>query len=469
MALTDASDRLQSDPGPAAVRAEVSRQRPAILAELRNLIRIPSVSAEPPAADAVRRCAEAIATILRRLDLADGRLVETATHPIVVGSWMRATGRPTLLIYGHYDVQPAGPIGLWRHPPFGASIDGDLLIGRGSSDDKGQLMVHLAALSALRTMTGRYPVNVVVVADGAEEIGSPELARLLDTPGPWQTTDAALISDTRMAAPGRPALTASLRGLVSLEVIVERPGPEVHAGHFGGALPDPLTALAGLVAGLHDERGRIAVPGFHAAVRLVPRAPSPVRTRRDHELIVSTRSVPGVGEPGWSLDERATTRPALTVTGLAGGSVGTHGRAVVANRGQARLDVRLVADQQPSVVAAAIRRRLQAACPPGVSLRVRLMSAVPPASVDLGHPVSRLAAAALRDGFRISPTILRSGGSSPAVAALRARAIPVALMGFALPDGRIHGPNESLHLPTFFRAIVASASFLTRLGRASSR
>jgi acetylornithine deacetylase/succinyl-diaminopimelate desuccinylase-like protein len=447
----------------AAVRRDVSDRRQHLLADLAALVRIPSVSADPASAPAVRRCAALLATLLRRIGLPDARLVETATHPLVVGSWRGAPGRSTLLVYGHYDVQPAGSRAAWRHAPFEATIAGDRMVGRGTADDKGQLLVHLAAIDALRRIKRRLPLNVVAVFDGAEETGSPSLERLLATAGPWRSADAAVISDTRMAGRGRPALTGSLRGLLSLDIVVERPGPAVHAGHLGGAVPDPLAALAWMIAGLHDRDGRVAVPGFYAAVR--PVGHHRVGAAADAALLSEVRSVAGLGEPGWTLVERTTIRPDLTVTGLAGGGVGTHAQATVANRARATLDVRLVADQRPADVDKSIRAHLDRLRPPGIRVAVRTRSAVLPVTVDLANLVTRHAAAALGDGFGRRPVILRSGGSSPAVVALQAAGIPVALMGFALPDSRIHGANEELDLPTFFRGIVASASFMERLGR----
>ena len=456
----------------AAVRAWVAANRARILADLAALVRIPSVSADPAARAAVRACAIELAGQLRRAGLADAHLVETQTHPLVVGTRRAPAGgrglggrprRPTILVYGHYDVQPAGAIDAWTHPPFEATVDGDTLVGRGTADDKGQLAIHVAAIGALLATSGRLPVDVVAVADGAEEVGSPGLAGLLATPGPWQAVDAAIISDTRMAGSGHPALTASLRGLLSLDVQVRRPGVAVHAGHLGGALPDPLAALAGMIAAL-TSGGRVAVPGFYDAVRTLPRRRPVNATRRDAALVAATGSVPGLGEPGWTLEERTTIRPSLTVTGLAGGGVGAHAQATVATRARATLDIRLVPDQDPDAVHRLVRRRLAAACPPGIRVRTRARTRVRPVAIDLGQPVIGAARAALEDAFGRPPELLRSGGSSPVAAALQAAGIPVVLMGFALPDGHIHGADERLHLPTFFRGIVASADLLERLG-----
>jgi acetylornithine deacetylase/succinyl-diaminopimelate desuccinylase-like protein len=241
-----------------------------------------------------------------------------------------------------------------------------------------------------------------------------------------------------MAGPGRPALTMSMRGLTGLDVQVDRKGAPGHAGHLGGAIPDPLAAMAEMLAGLHDDTGKITVPGFY-------------------------REVSGTGDHRDDFVERTTTRPALTVTGLAGGGVGRRTQATIGTRARASLDIRLVPDQTPTAIATAVARRLRELAPEGIHVRVRLRAAVPPVQVDPRHPATRIAAAALADAFGARPEAIRSGGSNPAVAALVRAGIPVVLMGFSVPDDHIHGPDERLHLPTFFRAIVASASLLDRM------
>ena len=465
--------RLTADLRPAAlddVERFIVSDRRRLLHELQFLVRIPSVSADPAHAGDVQHCAVALGDDLQRIGLVDVELMPTRTHPLVVGGWHGAEGRPTLLVYGHYDVQPAGPASAWGHPPFGATVVSDKLVGRGAADDKGQLFAHLAAIEALLRTRGSLPVNVVAVFDGAEELGEPSLATILSRQGPWQAADLAVVSDTRMVGRGRPALTIALRGLIGLDVQADRTGRPVHAGHLGGAIPDPLAALAEMLAGLHDRTGRISVPGFYERVagpeiRIRP-GPAPRPGPEGAAMLEAADAVEGLGEPGYDLVARTTTRPALTVTGLAGGAVGGDTQATIGTQARASLDIRIVPEQEPGDVAEAVARRLRRLAPPGIRVTVRVRSAVPPVRVDPAHPATAIAAAALIDGFGARPVAIRSGGSSPAVAALVQAGFPVVLMGFSLPDDRIHGPNERLDLPTFLRAIIASASLMERLGRA---
>jgi acetylornithine deacetylase/succinyl-diaminopimelate desuccinylase-like protein len=455
--------------GAAAALAYARAHRSRTLHTLEELVRIPSISAEPRHAGHVRRCAARLAALLRHIGLDGVRVVPTRRHPLVYGEWRRLPGRPTVLVYGHYDVQPVDPIGAWRSPPFAPTRRDDDLYGRGTSDDKGQLCAHLAAIEAWLRGAGRLPVNVVCLLEGEEEIGSPSLAGLLRRGLPRLDADVAVVSDTRMLGRGRPAVTVGLRGLLTMELAVRGPMGDLHAGTFGGAIHNPLQALSELLAGLHDRTGRVAVPGFYDRVRrpsererrvMAAAAPS------DAAVLRQARSRRGWGEPGWSLHERTTMRPAVTVNGLEGGYQGPGVKSVIPAVARAKLGIRLVPDQDPLDVERLIRRHLVRVTPPTVHTEIQTRSRVPPELFDAAPPVMEAISAACLRGFGTEPAVLRSGGTIPAAGMLhRMLRIPVVLLGLALPDDRAHAPNERFHLPTLWQGIDTSIWFLLEAGR----
>lgn len=450
--------------GAAAALAYARAHRGRTLRTLEELIRIPSISVEPRRAVDVRRCAARLAELLRRIGLDRVQVIATRRHPLVYGEWRRLPGRPTVLVYGHYDVQPVDPLGAWRFPPFEPTRSGDDMYGRGASDDKGQLCAHLASIEAWLRGTGRLPVNVCCLLDGEEEIGSPSLAGFLRRGRARLAADVAIVSDTRMLGPGRPAVTVGLRGLLNLELEVHGPVGDLHAGTFGGAVHNPLQALSELLAGLHDRDGRVAVPGFYDRVRrwsererraMAAAAPS------DAAILRQARAARGWGEPGWSLHERTTLRPAMTVNGLAGGYQGPGTKSVIPSAASAKLGIRLVPDQQPAEVERLLRRHLARATPATVHTAVRSGSRVSPVLVDALHPAMAAASAACWRGFGARPAFVLSGGTIPAVGLLRQLlGIPVVLLGLALPDDRAHAPNERLHLPNLWQGIETGVWFL---------
>jgi acetylornithine deacetylase/succinyl-diaminopimelate desuccinylase-like protein len=443
-------------------------QRERFIADLARLVRFASVSAQPARAADVRACADWLAAHLRAIGLERARVVSTSRHPIVCAEWRRAHGAPTLLVYGHYDVQPAEPLSEWTSPPFEPTRRGDELVGRGASDDKAQLVAHVKALESYLRTSGSLPVNVVCVFEGEEEIGSPSLAAFLRSNRDALRADVAVVSDTTMLAPDRPALTYGLRGNLVLELEARGPAGELHSGNFGGALVNPLATLCALVASLHDRRGRIAVSGFYDKV--VPLAPAEREAMAragptDAEILRAARSAPA-GEAEYSLYERIAARPALTVTGVAGGYSGAGAKAVLPRRAVAKLDVRLVPHQDPAEIDALIRRHAAARTPAGVVLDVRALAAAPPATCDPAQPAMRAAAAAYGRAFGTAPALIRSGGTVPVVALLQERLrVPTVVMGFGLPDDRMHAPNERAHLPTFARAIETCIWFLAEVAR----
>jgi acetylornithine deacetylase/succinyl-diaminopimelate desuccinylase-like protein len=450
-----------------ALRHAVAHRR-RFLGELKDFVRFPSVSAQPQHAADVRRCAAWLADHLQRIGLEHVRVIPTPRHPLVCADWRHAPGRPTVLIYGHYDVQPVDPLAQWHTPPFEPVVRGRDLYGRGACDDKGQLFAHVKALESYLCAAGRLPVNVRCLFEGEEEIGSPNLKPWLARHRKALASDVAVMSDTRMLAPDRPALTYALRGGLALELEVRGPEHDLHSGNFGGAIDNPLQALCELLARLHDADGRVAIPGFYDRVRtwgeaerafMADQGPSDVQVLRD------ARARRGWGEAGYSLYERTTIRPALTINGISGGYQGPGGKAVIPARALAKLSFRLVPDQSPAEVERLFRALVARLSPPTVTVTVRTQSQARPALVDRRHPALAAAAAAYCRGFGTAPALLRSGGTIPVVNVFQqVLGAPTALMGFALPDDRIHAPNEKFHLPNYFNGIATCIWFLALVG-----
>jgi acetylornithine deacetylase/succinyl-diaminopimelate desuccinylase-like protein len=438
---------------------------PRFVAELAELVRMPTISSDPARGAQLRRCAGWLAQHLRGIGI-EAAVVPTERHPLVWGRWRGAPGRPTLLVYGHYDVQPVEPLSAWHSPPFEPVVSAGSMLGRGASDDKGQFFAHLKALES-HLRSGSPPVNAVVLVEGEEEIGSPHLERFLREQAPELRADIAVVSDMPMRGPGRPAITYALRGALSLDLEVTGPQHDLHSGVFGGAVHNPLQALCEIVAGLHDGRHRIAVPGFYDRVR----EPSPderAEMRRsgpsDAEILAEAASDRGWAEPGLTLYEQTTCRPALAVTGIAGGHQGPGSKSIVPARALAKLNLRLVPDQEPAEIEALLRRHIAQMTPHTVRSRLVASAAARPVLVDRGHGGIRAAAVACARGFGAPPVFLRSGGTIPIVDAFqRVLGVPTVLMGFGLPGDGMHAPNERMHLGTFARAVATSIWFQSEL------
>ena len=439
-------------------------QRKRFVGELRDFIRFASVSAQPRHAADIRRCADWLADHLRGLGLEAVRVIPTAGHPVVYADWRRAFGRATLLIYGHYDVQPADPLDAWISPPFEPTVRGENLHGRGASDDKGQLFTHVKAVESHLRAAGRLPVNIKCLFEGEEEIGNPNLPAFLDRHRNALAADIAVLSDTRMLAPDRPAITESLRGALSVELEIRGADEDLHSGNFGGAIHNPLQALCEILASLHDAGGRVNIPGFYDRVQQWSEQHRAYMRRvgpSDAKILADASARQGWGEAGHTLYERTTIRPALTINGVTGGYQGPGVKAVIPARASAKLNFRLVPDQDPLEIDHLFRAHVSRIVPATVRARLQTHLAASPAVIDRRHPGILAAASAYSRGFGIMPSYLRSGGTIPVVGLLQEKlGIPTVLMGFALPDDRLHAPNEKFHLPTFFRGIATSIAFL---------
>jgi acetylornithine deacetylase/succinyl-diaminopimelate desuccinylase-like protein len=448
--------------------AYAHRNRSRYVAELKDFVGFPSISAQPKHADDVQKCAEWLANHLRRIGLKRVQSVPTRRHPLVYAEWRHAPGRPTVLIYGHYDVQPPDPLQAWQSPPFEPIERGNDLYGRGASDDKGQLFTHVKALESYLRTSGALPVNAVCLFEGEEEIGSPNLTSFLAQHKGALAADVAVISDTRIPAPDRPAITYALRGALGLELEVRGAKQDLHSGTFGGAIHNPLQELCAIVARLHDADGHVAIPGFYDTVRAWStgeRAYMALSGPTNAEILQDAQADRSWGERGYTLYERTTIRPALTVNGILGGYQGPGVKAVIPARAVAKLSFRLVPDQDPRGIEQLFRQHIARMTPPTMRSTIRTKLMAKPALVNRHHPAMRAAAVAYRKGFGAWPVFLRSGGTIPVVNTLQERlGIPAVLMGFALPDDRMHAPNEKFHLPNLYHGIATCIWFLAEVG-----
>lgn len=460
---------LRSPVKTAAALSRARARRPATLGLLRALLRHPTVSAEAVHRADLRRCAERLAGRLRGMGLDAVTVRPGRVAPVVTAEWLHRPGAPLLLVYGHYDVQPAGPRDSWATDPFRPVLDGPFLYGRGTSDDKGQFTAHLAAAEAWLTATGTLPVNLRFVLDGEEEIGSPTLLHELSDRRrvpEYLRADLAVVSDTRMRDERTPVLVSALRGSLAARLEVTGAAAELHAGAFGGAVTEPARVLCELVASLHDSDGRVAVPGFYDAVR------SPTATERGQlardgpsapELLAPTGVATGRGEPGYSAFERTTIRPAIVVTGL---TTSGPGRSAIPARAAADLSVRLVPAQDPATVARALRTHLAEHTPRTVSSRLVVLASCLPYALAPGSTGVEAVGRACTRTFGRAPVLLPSGGSIPFVSTLAATCgTEVLLLGFGLPDDGMHAPNERLFLPNLHRGTDTCIELYAELGR----
>ncbi|MBV9102689.1 MAG: dipeptidase, partial [Candidatus Eremiobacteraeota bacterium] len=421
------------------------------------LVAIPSVSADPAKRSDVRRCAEALVQRMHRAGLSRSEVLETAGNPIAYGEWLQATGRPTVLIYGHYDVQPVDPVELWNSPPFDATVRDGKVYGRGAVDDKGQVMMHVAALEAHLRTSGALPLNVKVVVEGEEEIGSPNFERFIAEDRERLACDAVVISDTAMFASDVPSLTVTLRGLVHWEVTVQGPASDLHSGYYGGVIRNPLEALAQMLASLKREDGTVAVAGFYDGVKDVDTAQRAELNRLPFEGSAEARAlgVPSLeGEAGYAPLERMWLRPTLEINGMYGGYQGPGGKTIIPSFGRAKLSARLVEGQEPAHVRRVVREHFFAHAPSGVRVEISDEGDSRAVATARDHAIVQAAARAMERGFGKKPVFIGTGGTIGPVSSFdRVLNLPQVLIGVGLPDDAIHAPNEKFDLRQFFLGI----------------
>jgi len=453
-----------------AALAYARDQRAVLLNRYRELLAIPSVSTLPEHREDVHRAAQWLAEALEGLGMDDVAVLTTDGHPVVYGEHGQAAGRPTVLVYGHYDVQPVDPIGEWASDPFEPAVRGENLYARGASDMKGSLVAVLAAVEALMK-TGGLPVNVKFLLEGEEEVGSPSLPDFIRANRDRLAATVALNCDGDLYGPDQPSICYALRGLAYFEVEVHGPKQDLHSGVFGGSLHNPVQALCELIAGMHDTGGRIALPGFYDSVRPLgaEERDGLARSARPDDQWMEMSGAPALwGEQGYSTVERVGARPSLDVNGIVGGFTGEGAKTVLPAKAVAKVSMRLVADQKPEDVHHQLAAYLEQHAPDTITWEVRHLSSAPAAIVERDSPAMGAALKALADTFGAEPFFKREGGSIPVVGLMQEElGLESILMGCRLPDDNMHGPNEKQHLPTLYKGVEAFIRFLANLGESN--
>jgi acetylornithine deacetylase/succinyl-diaminopimelate desuccinylase-like protein len=445
----------------------IRSQRDRYEQELIEFLRFPSISTAPENAGDVLECVQHLKMRCEQAGLQQVTIHPTPRHPILTAEWRGAPGAPTVLIYGHYDVQPVDPLDLWHSPPFEPVIQGGKLVARGSADDKGQLYIHVKAIEALLADQGRLPVNVVLLFEGEEEIGSPNLEPFILAHKDLLAADVALISDTAMFGEGQPSICTALKGLAYLEMRLTGPNRDLHSGEYGGPVRNPANVLCDLLTSLWDNQGRVAVDGFYDTVKNldaheraeVARLPF-LETEYMQDLEVDGLRP----EPGWTVIEHLGARPTIDVNGLWGGFAGEGAKTVLPSKAGAKFSFRLVPDQEPGVITEKVINHLKARIPAGIRAEFINHHGGSPAVVPIDDPSVQCGAEAMERVFGVRPFFQREGGSIPIVATFdRVLGMKTVLLGFSLPDCRIHSPNENMDLPNFHKGIETIAVFHTLL------
>ena len=443
--------------------------REQFLAELRTFLSIPSVSTQAQHQPDVARAAGWLRDQLLAAGFPEAQVMPTLKHPVVYAEWMAAgPTAPTVLIYGHYDVQPPDPLDEWRTPPFEPKLVGEDIFARGAADDKGQLYAHVKAVQSFQQTVGRPPVNIKCIFEGEEEMGSPSLDPFIREHNELLAADVAVISDSHILGKDLPSIVYGLRGLAYVEVEVSGPAHDVHSGIYGGAVHNPINALCAMIASLHDEHGRITIPGFYDQVReLEPEERAELsRVPFDHEAWLEQTGAPiDWGEPDYTIVERTTARPTLDVNGMWGGYIEPGAKTVLPGKAHAKISMRLVPDQDPAAISRLIAAHLKAIAPPTVRVQVQELHQGKGAIVRRDSVWMQAACKAYAAAFGREPVFERGGGSIPVVATFQdVLGIDTILMGFGLPDDNLHAPNEKFHLPNFYRGIETAIHFMDYLG-----
>ncbi len=443
------------------------------LDELKALLRIPSVSTLPEHNADTRHAAEVLAAELTRIGMEGVRLIETGTpekpgHPLVYAEWLHAAGKPTALLYGHYDVQPPDPLDEWLSPPFEPTERNGNLYARGAVDDKGQMYMHVKALESLFSQ-GSLPLNVRVILEGEEEVGGEGIAAFVASKPAELHADFALVSDTEMFAPGLPTLCVGLRGMIYTEIEVRSSRTDLHSGMYGGAAPNSFVSLAQIIAKLKNESGEILVPGIYdkiippSAEELTAWKSLPFDEEHYRETEVGSKAL--AGEPGYSVLERTWARPTLDVHGMPGGFVGAGAKTVIPAKATAKVSIRLVPGMTSAEVFEQYRGYIQHIAPPAVDVEVRLIHSGEPCLIPVDNPYIQAATAALHEIWNKDTVFIRSGGSIPIVGDFaRHLNLPSVMMGFGLPDDNLHAPNEKFLISNFHQGIESIIRFLEIVG-----
>ena len=448
----------------------VDEHKDRFLTQLFDLLRIPSISTDAEFKDSVADCAQWLASHLSELGIEDVVVEPTDGHPIVYAEHIVDPAAPTYLVYGHYDVQPPDPLELWETPPFEPTVRDGKIFARGATDDKGQLFCHLKALEAHLACNGTLPVNVKLLIEGEEEVGSEHLEPWIVANKDRLACDAVIISDSSMYAKGVPSIMYALRGLAYFEIKVTGPSHDLHSGLFGGAVANPINVLAQIIAKLHDEQGRITIEGFYDDVRpLEPeeRAEFAALPFDEQAFLRETGARATRGEAGYSTIERATARPTLDCNGIWGGFTGVGAKTVLPSEASAKFSCRLVPDQTPDRIAELVRAHIEKIAPDDVSVQIRSLHGGSPVITERDTPSVQAAMRAFEKCWGTSPVFIRGGGSIPVVATFaEVLGAPTVLMGFGYDDDRLHSPNEKFDVACFEAGVRTSAYLWDELSRA---
>ena len=449
----------------------INTNRDRYVDELKTYLAIPSISALPEHAADVRRCSEWTAEELRRVGLQNVRLIETPGYPVVYGDWLGAPGAPTILFYGHYDVQPVDPLDEWESPPFEATVREGEIYARGAADDKGQIFMHFKAIEAYLRQNDRLPVNLKVVLEGEEEVGSEHLDGFIRDHKPELDADVVVISDSPMFDRGVPSICYGLRGLTYFQVDLRGTTTDLHSGSFGGAVANPAFVLAQLLSQMKDRSGRVKISGFYDDVRALTDveraefAKLPFNERRYRNALGAPKLA---GEAGYTTLERLWARPTFEVNGLQSGFTGDGAKTVIPAVAMAKVSMRLVPDQNPDQVALLFEAYLKKVTPKTVELKITRMHGGKPWMTDFDNRFVQAAGRAIERGFGQRPVFNREGGSIPVVSTFQeVLGLPSVLFGVGLPDENAHAPNEKLDLGNFHNGILASTFLYEEIGRAN--
>jgi len=430
------------------------------LKEMIDWLKIESISCDSTKNAETRKAAEWCVKKLKDIGMENVKLIETGGHPVVYGDWLHAEGKPTVLVYGHYDVQPADPVEKWNTPPFEPTVKDGKIYGRGTSDDKGQMLTHVYALEALMKQDGKLPVNVKFFVEGEEEAGSEHSSPFVEQNADLLSCDAVTVSDTAWHSEKIPTIVYALRGLCYMEFIIKGPKRDLHSGVYGGELQNPLNAVGKIIAKLQDENGVVKVPGFYDDV--VPLSDAEKKEfaaigNHDEELKKELGIKELWGEKGYTTLERNWGRPSLDVNGMWGGFSGEGAKTVIPTHGGFKVSSRLVANQDPDKIRTLFEKYVNDVCPPGVTVETKYHHGGKPVLVPIDNFFIKAAVKAFGEAFDKKPALVREGASIPITATfMEVLKAPSVMMGFGLPDDNIHSPNEKLELEHFYKGIVAN-------------
>jgi acetylornithine deacetylase/succinyl-diaminopimelate desuccinylase-like protein len=447
----------------------INQNRESFINELKDFLRIPSISTLIENKNDINDCANFVMEKMKQAGMSRVEVFHTEGHPIIYGEWLGAPGKPTILVYGHYDVQPVDPIDLWESPPFEPTIKNGKIYARGATDDKGQVYMHFKSVESFFKTVGSPPLNIKFLVEGEEEIGSEHLEPFINNNLELLKCDAVLISDTSLYAPGVPTLTYGLRGLAYMEVEVIGPNRDLHSGSFGGAVGNPVNTLAQIISKLHDKEGKVTVPGFYKdVIKLTKNEKENYKLLKFSEKKFAKEL--GVkklhGEKGFSTLERIWARPTLDCNGILGGFTGKGAKTVLPSKATAKISMRLVPNQDPNKIAKQFTKHIQELAPKYVKVKVSNLHGGFPSMTSLDSKASISAAKAMEKAFGKRTVFIREGGSIPIVTVFAKKLkAPVVLMGMGLNTENLHSPNEHFDLNHFNLGIISSANFIEEFSK----